>query len=595
MTWEMLFVFGLVAATFAMMVWEKFPPDVVSLVAFSGLLVAGILTPKEAFQVFSNDAVITVACMFVLSAALERTGVIEAMGRRLNKLAGKNEGLLLLVTLPLVALVSAFVNNTPVVVVFLPILISISAARNLKPSKLLMPLSFASILGGTCTLLGTSTNILVSSTAQHLGQPPLGILELAKVGVPLTVVGLIYLLTIGRRFLPARETLASILQSTQSKQYLTEVVVVAESPLIGKALLNTPLANQPKARVLEVMRGGATLDVPLDEVILERGDCLRLATALSSVVEINNLAGVEIEEKAKLAVEMTGSQKAVVAECIIGPSSSLQGHSIRQVNFRRRYGVLVLAVHRKGVNLRTNFAEVTLQYGDTLLVEGPEPTMNELRESRDFLLLLDVPHSPKRPGKQWIAVTALAAVVVLGALQLMPISALALLGAVAVVLFGCLEMEEAYQSVEWKILFLIFGMLALGFALEKTGGAEFISRGIIGSVGSLGAPVVLSAIILMASLLTNFLSNNAVAVLITPIAIQTALHLQVNPRPFIIAVVIGASACLATPIGYQTNTLVYGAGGYYFRDFIKVGLPLNILIWILASFLIPLLWPFAVH
>jgi len=592
MTWQMLFVFALLAATFALMVWEKLSLDIVALVAFSALLLAGILTPAEAFQVFSNDAVITVACMFILSAALERTGVIESFGRRLNRMVGQSDWSLLLVMLPVAALISAFINNTPVVVVFMPILISLAAARGLKPSKLLMPLSFASIMGGTCTLIGTSTNILVSSTAHSLGQPPLTMFELSKIGIVLTVVGLVYLLTIGRKLLPARETLASLLQATDTKQYLTEVVIVTESPLIGKLLAKTPLANQPKVRVLEIIRGGDPLATPLNEVKLERGDRLRLATALTTMVEINNLAGVEVESKAKLGVELTGSQKAVVAECVIGPYSHLQGHSIRSLNFRRRYGVIVLAVHRKGVNLRENFAEVKLRYGDTLLVEGAEATVNELRSDRNFLLLLDVPHTPKRRRKQWMAVAAILSVIVLAALNVMPIAALAIMAAVAVVLTGCLDAEEAYGAVDWKIIFLIFGMLALGMALEKTHGAEFISHGIISGFGSWGAPVVLSIIILITSVLTNFLSNNAVAVLLTPIAVQAAIALQVSPRPFIIAVAIGASACFATPIGYQTNTLVYGAGGYKFRDFIKVGLPLNVLLWILASFLIPMMWPF---
>jgi di/tricarboxylate transporter len=593
MTWQMIFVFGLLAATFALMVWEKLSFDIVAMVAFCALIVARILTPAEAFRVFANDAAITVACMFVLSAALERTGVIEAIGHRLNRFVGKSDWSLLLVMLPMVAVISAFINNTPVVVVFMPIMISLAAARGLKPSKLLIPLSFASILGGTCTLIGTSTNILVSSAAHELGQPRLGMFELTKLGVPLTVVVIVYLLTIGRKLLPARDTLATLLQSTETKQYLTEVVIVSGSPLIGKQLAKTPLANQPKARVLEVIRAGEPLLTPLNQVVLEYGDRLRLATALSSVVEINSLPGVEILPKAGLGVELAGTQKAVVVECVIAPHSSLQGRSIREANFRRRYGVLVLAVHRKGVNLRENFADVELQYGDTLLVEGPEAAVGELRENRDFLLLLDVPLVPKRRAKQWMALAAVAVVVVMASLNVMPISALAVLGSVGVVLMGCLEVEEAYDSVDWKVVFLIFGMLALGAALEKTGGSEFLALGIMRGFGSWGPAVALSAIILIASTLTNFLSNNAVAVLLTPIAVQAAMALQVSPRPFLVAVAFGASACFATPIGYQTNTLVYGAGGYLFRDFLRVGLPLNILLWILATWLISWLWPFS--
>ncbi len=589
----MFLVFGLLIATIALMVWEKLSVDLVAMLAFGALLATGILTPAEAFKVFSNDAVITVACMFMLSAALERTGVIETIGHRLNHMVGKSDWSLLLVVLPIVAVISAFINNTPVVVVFMPILISLAAARGIKPSKLLIPLSFASILGGTCTLIGTSTNILVSSTAKQLGQPPLSMFELGKVGLILSLVGIVYLLTIGRKLLPDRDTLASILQTTDSKQYLTEAVVITDSPLIGKTLGATPLANQPKARVLEVIRAGDAVRTPLNKIILEQGDRLRLATPLSSVIEINSLEGVQISPKSKLGLELVGSQKAVVVECVIGPNSSLIGRSIRSANFRRRYGVLVLAVHRKGTNLREDFADVRLRYGDTLLVEGPEAAVNELRDGRDFLLLLDVPHEAMRRRKQWLAVGTVSLVVTLAALNVMPIAALAVLGAVIVVVTRCLDMEEAYESVEWKILFLIFGMLALGLALEKTGGAELIAHGLIHWLGALGPVAVLTAIVIIASVMTSFLSNNAVAVLLTPIVIQAAAALDISARPFIIAVALGASACFATPIGYQTNTLVYGAGGYLFRDFIKVGLPLNILLWILASLLIPVFWPFA--
>lgn len=592
MTWEMLFVFGLLAASFAMMVWEKLSLDVVAMLAFSALIVTGILTPGEAFQVFSNDAVITVACMFVLSAALERTGVIEGIGRHLNQLVGKSDWAVLLLVLPIVAATSAFINNTPVVVVFMPIMITLAASRGIKPSKLLIPLSFASIFGGTCTLIGTSTNVLVSSTAMQMGEEPLGMFELAKVGLILTAVGIVYLLTIGRKLLPDRETLASILQTTESKQYLTEAVIVADSPLIGKKFTDTPLANQAKVRVMEVIRFGEAVPMPLNEIILAQGDRLRMTTELSSVIDLKSMKGVEIIPKVDLGIELVGTQKAVVAECVIGPHSSLIGSSIRDANFRKRYRVMVMAVHRQGISLRENFTDVKLQYGDTLLVEGPEANVKELAEGHDFLLLLDVPHEPKRHQQQWFAVGAIAMVITLAAFNVATIGSLALIGAVFVVATRCLDVEEAYNAVEWKIIFLIFGMLALGLALEKTKGAELIAHGIINGLGSMGPTVVLMAIVIIASVMTSFLSNNAVAVLLTPVVIQAAATMSVSPRPFIIAVAIGASACFATPIGYQTNTLVYGAGGYRFRDFIKVGLPLNLIFCAIAVYFIPKFWPF---
>jgi di/tricarboxylate transporter len=592
MSWEMLFVFGLLAASFAMMVWEKLSLDVVAMLAFSALIITGILTPAEAFQVFSNDAVITVACMFVLSAALERTGVLEGIGRRLNLMVGKSDWAVLLLVLPIVAATSAFINNTPVVVVFMPIMITLAASRGIKPSKLLIPLSFASIFGGTCTLIGTSTNVLVSSTATQMGEAPLGMFEMAKLGLILTAVGIVYLLTIGRKLLPDRETLASILQTTESKQYLTEAVIVADSSLIGKKLTDTPLANQAKVRVMEVIRYGEAVPTPLNEIELAQGDRLRMTTELASVIDLKSMKGVEIVPKVDLGIELVGTQKAVVAECVIGPHSSLIGSSIRDVNFRKRYRVIVMAVHRQGISLRENFTDVKLQYGDTLLVEGPEANVKELAEGHDFLLLLDVPHAPKRHQQQWFAVGAIALVITLAAFNVASIGALALIGAVFVVATRCLDVEEAYKAVEWKIIFLIFGMLALGLALEKTKGAELIAHGIITGLGSWGPTVVLTAIVILASVMTSFLSNNAVAVLLTPVVIQAAASLAVSPRPFIIAVAIGASACFATPIGYQTNTLVYGAGGYRFRDFIKVGLPLNIIFCVLAVYFIPKFWPF---
>lgn len=591
MTWEILVVLGLLTASFALMVWEKLSLDIVAMLAFSALLATGILTPAEAFKVFANEAAITVACMFILSAALERTGVIESIAHKLNKAVGKKDWSVLLVILPIVAVLSAFINNTPVVVVFMPIMISLAASRGIKPSKLLIPLSFASIFGGLCTLIGTSTNILVSSTAKSLGQEPLGMFELGRVGWVLAVAGLVYLLTVGRKLLPNRDTLGSMLQGNDSKQYLTEVLVTPTSPLVGKTLAETPLANQPKARLFEVMRLGDMVYTPLDEIGFAPGDRLRLTTPLATVLELNKLKGVEKLPKSALGVELVGAQKAIVAECVIGPRSSLIGRSVRDVNFRRRFGVLVLAVHRQGVNLREDFADVKLHYGDTLLVEGPESALNRLRGHRDFLLLLDVPETAKRRQKQVLAVGAIGLVVALATMNVLPIGALAVIAAVLVVATGCIDVDEAYESVDWKIIFLIFGMLALGAALEKTKGAELVAHTLIRGLGTWGPLVVLAAVVVLTSTLTNFLSNNAVAVLLTPIAIQAATVMQVSPRPFLIAVALGASACFATPIGYQTNTLVYGAGGYKFRDFIKVGLPLNVLFCALAIYLIPKFWP----
>jgi di/tricarboxylate transporter len=591
MTWEIAFVLLLTVGVFAAMVWEKLPTDLVALLTLSVLMLTRILTPAEAFQIFSNDAPITIAAMFILSAALDRTGAIERIAHRLDRLTGRSDWTLLLVMLPMVALISAFVNNTPVVAVFMPIMITLAARRNLTPSKLLMPLSFAAIFGGCCTLIGTSTNILVSSTAAKLGQPPLRMFELTPIGAIMAGAGLLYLLTLGRRWLPERETLASVLQQTDSKEYLTEAVIVAGSPLIGRRVADTPLKSLPNAHILEIARSGESFTTALDEVVLELGDRLRLTTVPASVMEIKGLRGIEILPHANLGLAQVAAEKAVTVESVVAPTAEFIGKTIKEINLQQRFGVLILAVHRAGQSLRQHFENVRLRFGDTILMEGSHAAINKLREDRNFLLLADVPHKVARREKRWIAMLTIALVVTLAALNVWPIAALALCGALAVVLTGCLEAERAYEAIDWRILFLIFGMLSLGLALEKTGAAEFIASGLLRGLGWMGPVAILSVVYLVTSLLTEFLSNNVVAVLLTPIVLSTAEALGVEARPFIVAVALGASASFATPIGYQTNTLVYGAGGYQFRDFLKVGAPLNVLFWVLATILIPLFWP----
>ncbi len=593
MTWVIL----LVLLTFAGMIWERVPADMVAMSAFALLLVTRVLPPSEAYKVFANDAVITVACMFVLSKALERTGAISIIGHKLHSIAGTTQVGLMIAILPMVALLSAFVNNTPIVVVFVPILITLGLQRDLRPSKLLIPLSYASIFGGLCTLLGTSTNILVSSTAETLGQPPIGMFELARIGPILGIAGMAYILTVGRRLLPDRETLTSLLETTDNKQYMTEVVVVKGSPLIGKKLKETPLKSMPKARIIEVIRRSVPLTTPLEDVELQVGDRLRLSMVLGSVMEIQDVEGLEILPGHNLGLESLGMERAAVVECVIAPESTLIGRTLRQINFRQRFGVLILAVHRKGVNIQKQVAHTRLQFGDTLLVQGSQTAINQLRENPNFLMLQDVPDDVKlRKDRLWLSVSAIAGVVILASLGIFPISTLAIIGATVVVLGGCLDSDEAYRSIEWRLVFMIFGMLSLGMALQKTGAALLVAESLIAGLNwvpeDIRPYIMLSVIYLMTNILTEFLSNNAVAVLLTPIVISAAQALGVDPRPFIITVALAASASFATPIGYQTNTLVYGAGGYKFRDFIRVGTPLNLIFWMMASFLVPMLWPF---
>ena len=593
LTAEMLMVFGLMAVVFMTMIVERLRSDVIAGCAMVFLMLGGILSPQELFQVFGNEAVVTVACMFVLSSALERTGVIARMGALIDPYVGRNDLSVSLFLLPLVAVLSAFINNTPVVLVFMPMVMAIAARQNIRPSKLLIPLSFASIFGGCCTLIGTSTNILVSSTAERVGERPFEMFDLTLVGSILAVVGMVYLWTFGRKILPERETLSTILQTTQNRQFFTEAIVVPGSSLIGQRLSDSPIASLPKARIIEVIRGDELIGVALNEIVFEAGDRVRMSTVLSSVMELKDLSGLEIQQQDGLdGLEWVGTQKAALVECVVSPRSSMMGKTIARVDLRRAFGVLVLAVHRHGVNLREKLQSTVLQYGDTLLLEGTETAIKRLRESRDLIVLGEQPHLLPLKHKQWLAGLSIVFMVVASVFTSMPIGALALSAAIFVILSGCLDMDEAYKAIDWRVIFLICGMLGIGLALEKTSGVGWLAENMIALFGYYQCPgfVIISGIILLTSVLTTFLSNNAVAVIMTPIAIEVAQFFEMNPAPFMVAVAMGASACFASPVGYQTNALVYGAGGYVFRDFIRVGLPLNLLIWLTASIAIPSIW-----
>ena len=593
LTAEMLMVFGLMVVVFMTMIVERLRSDVIAGCAMVFLMLGGILSPQELFQVFGNEAVVTVACMFVLSSALERTGVIARMGALIDPYVGRTDLSVSLFLLPLVAVLSAFINNTPVVLVFMPMVMAIAARQNIRPSKLLIPLSFASIFGGCCTLIGTSTNILVSSTAERMGERPFEMFDLTLVGSILAVVGMVYLWTFGRKILPERETLSTILQTTQNRQFFTEAIVVPGSSLIGQRLSDSPIASLPKARIIEVIRGDELIGVALNEIVFEAGDRVRMSTVLSSVMELKDLSGLEIQQQDGLdGLEWVGTQKAALVECVVSPRSSMMGKTIARVDLRRAFGVLVLAVHRHGVNLREKLQSTVLQYGDTLLLEGTETAIKRLRESRDLIVLGEQPHLLPLKHKQWLAGLSIVFMVVASVFTSMPIGALALSAAIFVVLSGCLDMDEAYKAIDWRVIFLICGMLGIGLALEKTSGVGWLAENMIALFGYYQCPgfVIISGIILLTSVLTTFLSNNAVAVIMTPIAIEVAQFFEMNPAPFMVAVAMGASACFASPVGYQTNALVYGAGGYVFRDFIRVGLPLNLLIWLTASIAIPSIW-----
>ncbi len=587
--WHQIFVAVLVVVVFIAFLREWIRPDFVAMGALILCLLVGILDEEALSNVFGRSAPIIVACMFILSAALERTGLIEAMGTWFGRIAGKGEIRILMVLALIVAPLSAFINNTPVVVVFMPILLQLCRRLDLKASRFLIPLSYLSIAGGTCTLIGTSTNLLASDIAASNGLAPFSMFETAKLGVIFVAITTIYLLTLGRRLLPDRVTLSTLFESSQTREFLTQARISPDSKLIGKIVTETPLSKIRNIRIIELRRDEKRVVTPLDQFELEAGDVVVFKSRVASMVEIS-----EEQLGLVLGLEEISTESAVLMEGIVGPESDLVGYSLRELNFRQRFGVIILAVHRRGVNLREQFEKVKLEFGDSLLVQGPAGKMAQLFEQRDFINLSEPKHTSLRRVKAPFALAAILGFMIFGSFsrQLdIPIIAFALAAVFLVLVTRAIDAKEAYGAIEWKVILMIFGMLGLGEALKITGLANVVAMGATRVFGDSSGVVTIAVVYLLAAVLTEMISNNAVATLLTPLAVVIGMQMGYDPRPFVIAVMFGSSASFSTPIGYQTNTYVYGAGGYKFSDFARTGLPLALILWITASLLIPVFWP----
>jgi di/tricarboxylate transporter len=586
----MWIVIAVILGTFAVIATGRIRSELAALAGCCVLVLTRVLTTGELFPALGSDAVVTVGAMFVLSAALERTGVIDSASRLLQRLPIRGEFAMLCLLLPPVIAVSAFVNNTPVVVVFLPIIVTVARRNRLIASKLLLPLSFASILGGSATLIGTSTNLVSSTSGVRAGLAPIGMFEMTELGLILAAAGLVYLLVLAPRLLPVRHTVSGLIDESSARQFMTEAFVPAGSALVGRTGADALAHAQARGRILEIVRGGDVIADNPAAVALEAGDRLRINVDAASVSALKNRRSLRLPVAEAGDLALGDAREIHLVECVVGPRSRLIGRCLREAELPRRDGAVVLALHRKGVNLRDHLDAIALETGDVLLIEATDDALAALHRSDEVLVLAGGQRLPRR-HKRWIAVALIAAVVSLSAWQLVPVTVAAIAAAILVVAFGCIDAEEAYRAVDWPTLFLIAGTLAMGAALEKTHTAELAARVLVGHIAQFGPWIALSLIVLTASVLTNFLSNNAVAALLVPLALEAANIVDASPRAFLMAVAFGSSACFATPIGYQTNTLVFAAGGYRFADFVRFGLPLNILHWLLASALIPVFWP----
>ncbi len=599
MTLEIAIVLGVITLMFILFVGELFPLDVTALSILAVVLVLGYISPEEAISGFANPAVIIIALLFVLSHALQKSGILEYMVIRLNKLTERSRFLGLFVFLISVALASAFVNNTAIVAIFIPLTIRLAQKYNLSPSKLLMPLSYIAIIGGTLTLVGTSTNLLVNSIYVNTipSSPPLGMFEFAKFGLVMLVIGVAYLLIAVPFLIPSRTVTSSLTKSYHMGGYLTELKVSEESPLVGRTCKERAVNKNYDITVLDILRDGKLISKNIRDTIIYPEDILFVRGSLENFLRMKEVEKVTMLTDEKLTQDELIHDDNTLVECLITNRTDLVGKSLMEINFRRRFGSFILAIRREGEILRKKIAHVVLQAFDTLLIYGPIEKIKELSDSGDFIVLGEIEATLQKHKYWWVSVAVILGTVILAALGIVPILKGALIGAIFLLVIRVITANEAYQSINWQVIVLIAALIPLGIVIQKSGTAFWIGT-VLNDIANAFNPLIrptimLSLIYLVTIILTEMTSNAATAIIMTPIAISSAQQMGLDPRTFVFAVCFAASASFITPIGYQTNLMVYSPGGYKFTDYVRVGLPLAIVLWCMATWLIPILWPFA--
>ena len=562
---------------------ETYPVEVTAISGAALMLLLGILPMQDVAGVLSNNAPWTIAAMFVIVGALVRTGALEWASQMASRnVEAKPVRTLVLLGLG-VTLVSAFVNNTPLVVVMMPIFMKLAKQLQVSPSKLLIPLSYMTILGGTVTLIGTSTNLVVDGVAQSKGLAAFGIFEIAGVGLCVALAGLIYLGLFAKRLLPGRDSMAALLSDRKGMKFFTEVAIPDDSGFIGKAPAEIDLFSRGGARVIDVLRGDLSLRRSLDQVLLEAGDRVVLRSPMAELLGLKG--NKELRQADALATVQTST-----VEVLITPGCRMVGRSLGQMRLRRRYGVYPLAAHRRNQNIGRQLDDLVVEVGDTLLLEGAMADIQRLATDMDMVDVSQPSERPFRRGHAPLVVAILIAVVVLATLNIAPIQFLAIVGVAIVLVTRAIDADEAMAAIDGRLMALLFGMLGVGAGLEHSGAVQLVVNVVSPLLSGASPYVLVFAVYVLTSFLTEIVSNNAVAVIVTPIVIQLALGIGVDPRPLVVVVMIGASASFATPIGYQTNTLVYGPGGYKFMDFIRFGVPLNVISAIVVTLVVPLIY-----
>ena len=597
MTPDIAIALSILVIGFILFVTETFTLDVTALLLLSILFLLGYLSPIEAVSGFSNPAVITIAFLFVLSHALQKTGVLEYIVIRVNRLASRSQVLGTAVYLIAIGITSAFMNNTAIVAIFMPVTIRLAHTYQVSPSKMLIPLSYAAILGGTLTLVGTSTNLLVNSIYSANGNvEPLGMFEFAQYGVILMSLGLLYLLFFAPRLLPSRTVTSSLTKSYHLGGYLTEMKIVEGSPLLGKTCLERGINYNYDVMVLDILREKQLITRNIRRTPLKIGDILFVRGTLENFLRMKEIEKVALLTDEKLTQSELEQEDNVLVECLLTDQSELVGRSLMSSNFRQQFGAFILAIRREGDIFRKKIAHVILQAYDTLLVYGPIKKIEGLSEKADFIVLGEVEAELRKQRFWWVSIIVILGAIILATLGVMPIMKGAIIGVAFLLALKVITPQESYQSVHWQVIVLIAALIPVGLVIQNTGTSEWIGM-IISDIARMSSPkwhahILLALIYLITMILTEVSSNAATAIIMTPIAIAVSGQMGFDSRPFIFAVAFAASASFITPVGYQTNLMVYGPGGYKFSDFIRVGFPIAILFWISAIIFLPMIWPF---
>lgn len=597
MTSAVIITLLVIAIAIVLFITEVVSIDVVAIGLMVLLMISGVVSIEEGLSGFSSPATITVMFMFILSGALLKTGALQYVTHQLTHIFVENIRLGIFLMMILVAGISAFVNNTPVVAVFIPVVIQIGNASKINPAKLLIPLSYASIMGGMCTLLGTSTNLLVNGIAIREGVGAIGIFEMSALGVILLIVGILYMVFIGYKFLPSRDIESDLKEKFGLRDYLTEIEIMPGSKLVGVKIMDSRLVRQLEMDILEVLRNGSRFTLPPGDFVLNSGDIIKARCSAEKIMALKDHAKIITNPDMAIGGHNLNEGNSVLVEMVITSNAAIEGQTLREADFRRRFRAAPLAIRHREEILKENLYDVVLRAGDVILAEVKSHFVHSLKQMENeqdapFAIISEQEMTDFDSRGFWTTITLVALMIFSAAMGWVDIAAAAIATVILLVALGNISMKEAYEAVNWKIVFVLAGVLSLGVAMKNSGLDIIIANLLTDNLGGLGPVFILSGIYLATSLLTEVMSNNATAALMAPIGITIAVSLGISPTPFLIAIMFAASASFMTPIGYQTNTMVYSAGQYKFTDFVKVGTLLNILFWIISSFLIPVFFPF---